>query len=117
MAFADTDITPQIHYRDGLRGWLDEVQRIGELLHVNGAHWDTEMGAITQMLTEKSNNTATALLFDDEPGYPKGFRPRYGHFSAVKRVGLPFGLPVEQERKGAIVRRFHARMQDMKSIA
>jgi len=25
---------------------------LGELLKVNGAHWDGEMGAITQMLTE-----------------------------------------------------------------
>ena len=33
-----------VDYR-GLRGWLDEVQSMGELLHVNGAHWDTEMGA------------------------------------------------------------------------
>ena len=30
MAFADTDIKPQIHYRDGLRGWINQVQRIGD---------------------------------------------------------------------------------------
>ena len=116
MAFVDTDIKPQIHYRDGLRGWIDQVQRIGELLHVNGAHWDTEMGSITQMLTESSNNTAPAILFDEVPGYPKGFRTLYGHFSTVKRVALTLGLPLEQERKVDIVQRFHARMQNMKSI-
>ena len=116
MAFADTDIKPQIHYRDGLRGWIDQVQRIGELLHVNGAHWDTEMGSITQMLTESSNNTAPAILFDEVPGYPKGFRTLYGHFSTVKRVALTLGLPLEQKRKVDIVQRFHARMQNMKSI-
>ena len=74
-----------VHYR-GLRGWLDEVQKMGELLHVNGAHWDAEMGAITQMLTEKSNNTAPAILFDEVPGYAKGFRTLYGHFSSIRRV-------------------------------
>ncbi|MGB7889219.1 MAG: UbiD family decarboxylase [Xanthobacteraceae bacterium] len=116
MAFADTDIKPQIHYRDGLRGWIDQVQRIGELLHVNGAHWDTEMGSITQMLTESSNNTAPAILFDEVPGYPKGFRTLYGHFSTVKRVALTLGLPLEQKRKVDIVQRFHARMRNMKSI-
>src|SRR5262249_33524963 len=52
----------RLAYR-GLRGWLDEVQAMGELLHVNGADWDVEMGAITHMLTEKSGGTAPAILF------------------------------------------------------
>ena len=60
------------------------MQAIGELLHVNGAHWDMEMGAITHMLTEKSGGTAPAILFDDVPGYPKGFRTLYGHFSSIR---------------------------------
>ena len=77
----------KVQYR-GLRAWLDEVNRMGELLHVNGAHWNVEMGAITHMLTEKSGNTAPAILFDDIPGYPKGFRTLYGHFSSIKRLAI-----------------------------
>ena len=85
----------KVQYR-GLRAWLDEVNRMGELLHVNGAHWNVEMGAITHMLTEKSGNTAPAILFDDIPGYPKGFRTLYGHFSSIRRVALTFrDRPVE----------------------
>src|SRR5262249_20219079 len=105
----------KVEYR-GLRGWLDEVQKMGELLHVNGAHWDAEMGAITQMLTEKSNNTAPAILFDEVPGYPKGFRTLYGHFSSIRRVALTLGLPLKHERKVDIVQRYHRRMQDMKLL-
>jgi hypothetical protein len=30
------------HYRYWLRGWLEEVQRIGELLNVNGPHCDVD---------------------------------------------------------------------------
>jgi 3-polyprenyl-4-hydroxybenzoate decarboxylase len=71
-----------------LRGWIEQVDRMGELLKVSGAHWDAEMGSITQMLTEKSRGDAPALLFDDIPGYPKGYRTLYGHFSSVKRVAL-----------------------------
>src|SRR6202030_2581127 len=73
-----------VSYR-GLRGWLEEANRLGELLHVNGAHWDVEMGAITHMLTEKSDGTAPAILFDEVPGFPKGFRTLYGHFSSIRR--------------------------------
>src|SRR3984893_17475102 len=105
----------KVGYR-GLRGWLDEVQKMGELLHVNGAHWDAEMGAVTQMLTEKSNNTAPAILFDEVPGYPKGFRTLYGHFSSIRRVALTLGLPLRYERKIDIVQRYHRRMQDMKLL-
>ncbi len=62
---------------------------------VNGADWNVEMGSITQMLTEKSNGTAPAILFDEIPGYPKGFRTLYGHFSSIKRVALTLGLPLQ----------------------
>src|SRR5258708_10289510 len=109
---AETVSESTVSYR-GLRGWLDEVSRLGELLHVNGAHWDTEMGSITQMLTEKSNGTAPAILFDEVPGYPKGFRTLYGHFSSIKRVALTLGLPLKYDRNVDIVQRYHERMHDM----
>src|SRR3954464_1013288 len=105
----------KVSYR-GLRGWLDEVQKMGELLHVNGAHWDAEMGAVTQMLTEKSNNTAPAILFDEVPGYPKGFRTLYGHFSSIRRVALTLGLPLEYEHKSELVKAYHERMQNMSLV-
>src|SRR6266545_3154565 len=41
-----------------LRGWIERVEKMNELVRVNGAHWDAEMGAITQMLTEKSRGDA-----------------------------------------------------------
>ena len=112
---AETASEAQVSYR-GLRGWLDEVSRMGELLQVNGAHWDVEMGALTHMLTEKSSGTAPAILFDEIPGYPKGFRTLYGHFSSIRRVALTLGLPLKQDRKVDIVQRYHKRMQDLKPI-
>ena len=59
----------RMQYR-GLRGWLEQVDKMGELRKVDGAHWDVEMGAITHMLTETSRGSAPALLFDNVPGYP-----------------------------------------------
>src|SRR5437899_10041287 len=115
MAFAETASDTNVHYR-GLRDWLDKVQGIGELLHVNGADWNTEMGSITQMLTEKSNGTAPAILFDEVPGYPKGFRTLYGHFSSIRRVALTLGLPLKQERKVDIVQRYHQRMANLTTL-
>src|SRR6476620_9832852 len=100
----------------GLRAWLDQVERLGELLKVNGAHWDREMGSITQMLTEGGKGKAPAILFDEVPGYPKGYRTLYGQFSTIKRVALTLGLPLEYERKADIVKAYHHVMTDMKLI-
>ena len=49
-----------VTYR-GLRDWIDQVDKLGELLHVNGAHWDREMGAITQMRRRSSSMKCRAI--------------------------------------------------------
>src|SRR6202140_6007938 len=100
----------------GLRGWLDAVEKLGELERVSGADWDVEMGAITHMLTEKSRGEAPAILFDDVPGYAKGYRTLYGQLSSIKRIALTLGLPLKYDRKVDIVQRYHARMQDLKLL-
>src|ERR1700736_4195219 len=105
----------KVQYR-GLRGWLDQVEKMGELQHVNGANWDVEMGAITHMLTEKSRGNAPALLFDEIPGYPKGYRTLYGQPSSVRRIALTLGLPLEHDRKVDIVQRYHERMRELKAL-
>ena len=91
---------------DGLHDWIEKVDGMGELLRVDKAHWDTEMGAITHMLTEKSHGDAPAILFDDVPGYPKGFRTLYGEFSSVRRVALTLGMSTEFDRKVDIVQKY-----------
>src|SRR5437773_10630177 len=106
---------PRMQYR-GLRDWLEQVDKMGELRRVDGAHWDVEMGAITHMLTEKSRGTAPAILFDHVPGYAKGFRTLYGQLSSVRRIALTLGLPLEYERRVDVVRTYHARMQNLKPL-
>ena len=105
-----------VHYR-GLRQWIEKVEGMGELLKVDGASWDAEMGAITHMLTEKSGGTAPAILFDNVPGYPSGFRTLYGELSSIKRIALTLGLPLEHGRKVDVVKQYHDRMRNLKPIA
>ena len=105
----------QLAYR-GLRDWIEQVDKMGELLRIEGAHWDKEMGAITHMLTEKSQGTAPAILFDEVPDYPKGYRTLYGQLSSMKRIALTLGLPLEYQRKVDIVQAYYERMQNMTLI-
>src|SRR5947207_15460035 len=100
-----------VAYR-GMRDWLVVGERMGELVKINGAHWDREMGATTQLLTQTSKGKAPAILFDEVPGYPKGYRTLYGQFSSIKRVALTLGLPLDYERKSDIVKAYHERMQN-----
>ena len=92
------------------------MDKLGELERVSGASWDVEMGALTHMLTEKSGGTAPAILFDDVPGHPKGYRTLYGQLSSIKRIALTLGLPLDYARKVDIVQRYHARMQEMNPL-
>ncbi len=57
-------------YND-LRGWLAEVDKMGELKVIEEASWDKEIGCIGDMMAVRNG---PALLFDKIPGYPQGFR-------------------------------------------
>ena len=58
-----------------LREWIEKVDAMGELQRVNGAHWDLEIGAITDLYQQSPGSSA--LLFDKIPDYPEGFRVLY----------------------------------------
>ena len=79
----------------GLRGWLDRVRSYGELAEFSGAHWDREMGAITEITVREYGSGAPALLFDDVPGYPSGYRCLYATLNSPRRLALTLGLEPE----------------------
>src|SRR5437660_655409 len=54
-----------------LRVFMGELEDDGELRRINGADWNLEIGALTEIGAEQNG---PALLFDDIKGYPSGFR-------------------------------------------
>ena len=70
-----------------LRAWLAEVEGMGELVKLDGVHWDTEMGSLVHLLHQHSGDRTAAVLYDNVPGYPRGYRAFYGHFSTLNRLG------------------------------
>src|SRR5690349_18200983 len=76
------------HYIENLTEALgeDEVRR------VEGAHWDLEIGAITELLAEREG---PALLFDDIPGHPSGFRVFTNFMGTPARCAVALGLPAD----------------------
>lgn len=84
-------------FRD-LRGWLQEVDKIGQLSVAKGAHWNLEIGTITELVQCQANRPA--ILFDEIPDYPPGYRVLTNTFGSVDRLaitwGLPAGLPLKE---------------------
>ena len=79
-----------------LRDFLAEVEAGGELKTVLGAHWDKEMGAVTEVLYREKVDKSPALLFEDIPGYQKGFRCLYGMLGSPLRLALALGMEGQQ---------------------
>ena len=80
---------------DSLRDWLAQVDRMGELVNVDGATWEEEIGLVTDIL--QHDDTAPAVMFDNIPGYPKGFRVLCNSFGG-RRKNTILGFPTELDK-------------------
>jgi 4-hydroxy-3-polyprenylbenzoate decarboxylase len=77
-----------------LRDFLAAVDDVGELKTFEGAHWEHEIGAITELVAEKgSGRGGPACLFDDIEGYPSGFRVLSNTFGSVERSRIVLDKP------------------------
>ena len=88
----------EMRYRD-LREWIDAARDLGEVRDVTGATWQEDIGRVTEMLHHTDDSPA--VLFDDIPGYPSGFRILANANATRRRLALTFGLPLDIERRPA----------------
>ncbi|HEX9442620.1 MAG TPA: UbiD family decarboxylase, partial [Candidatus Binatia bacterium] len=101
-------------YRD-LRDWLKQVEGFGELRSVDGADWELEIGAITEM-ARKESVTPPCILFDSIKDYPKGHRLAVGLLNSIKRVALTTDMPIDLPPMD-FVRAWRRRIKDLKPLA
>lgn len=73
-----------------LRGLIDDWRESGQLKVVEGADWDLEIGAISEV--SGLGAEPPALLFDQIKGYPKGFRVVTNMFQTQRRTAQALGL-------------------------
>ncbi|MFH1122410.1 MAG: UbiD family decarboxylase [Pseudomonadota bacterium] len=86
-------------YKD-LRGWITEVERMGELRLVRGADWNLEIGTIAEWVHKEKNGPA--ILFDEVKDHPKGFRLLINSMGATKRLALTLGVPSDLSAMGLV---------------
>src|SRR5215470_5781400 len=72
-----------------LRSFIDSAAAIGEAKTINGAHWNLEIGCLTELMAEQEG---PLLLFDSISGYPKGFRVATNVLATPRRFALALGL-------------------------
>ena len=85
---------------DDLRAWIARIEALGELQHVSGAHWDKEIGAISEINYRR--RPSAALLFDDIVGYPSGYRVLTGSVSNARRMAVTLGLDPDLDTNGLV---------------
>ena len=73
-----------------LREWIARIETLGELQHVAGAHWDLEIGTLSEINYRRK--PPAALLFDEIVGYPRGYRVLTGSMSNARRMAVTLGL-------------------------
>jgi len=100
-------------YKD-LREWLQRVQEFGELKVIEGAHWNLEMGTISEIICQEKS-PVPAILFDRIVDYPPGYRVLFGQNASFKRMALNLGLPVDLTSM-ALVTALRRKLAEMKPI-
>src|ERR671927_1034983 len=94
-----------------LRQYLERLDELGDLKRVSGATWEEDIGAITELMTERQG---PALLFDDIPGYPKGYRVASNLYTTARRTAIMLGLDPEPQQ--TIAERFHKVMAGFRPV-
>src|SRR5437588_6055010 len=83
-----------------VRSWIRRMEQLDELQHVSGANWDLEIGTISEINYRRK--PPAALLFDQIPGYPPGYRVLTGSLANARRMAVSLGLSDALDTAGLV---------------
>jgi UbiD family decarboxylase len=95
-----------------LRAFIDAAASLGEIKVIDGAHWDLEIGCLTELMAEEDG---PLLLFDSIAEYPKGFRIATNVIATPRRFALALGLPTELPKLD-ILKAWREKMRGLKPL-
>lgn len=108
-----TDYSRDLEAALDLRAFLDRLQGTKELKVITGAHWDLEIGALSEVFAEQSD--PPALLFDDVSEHSRGYRVLSNVLFSPRREALALGLASDLRRLD-IVKWVKGRLEGLKNI-
>ncbi|HET9916209.1 MAG TPA: UbiD family decarboxylase, partial [Candidatus Binatia bacterium] len=74
-----------------LREFIEAARKLGEVKDIHGAHWELEIGALTELFAFKE--PSPLVLFDQVPGYAPNFRIASNLINTPSRSSLTVGMP------------------------
>ena len=96
-----------------LRDWIAEIDEAGELRRVSGAEREEEIGGITDIHQRGMGNPA--VMFDDIPGFARGYRVLSNLLTSVPRINITLGLPADASEM-ELIRYWRDYMKDAPAI-
>ena len=72
------------------RDYLQKVDEHGDLLKIDGADREEEIGALAETIAGTASHPM--LLFDNIKGFPRGYRVSSNTMSGIRRMALGLGL-------------------------
>ena len=100
-----------------LRAWLTEAESRGELLRVNGAGVELEMSSITDLLIKEGARPIPAVLFDDIPGFSKGFRSLFALTASPWKIAHALRLPEDELDPMSLARNWRRKQENLRPIS
>ena len=76
-----------------LREFIDAARKLGQVKEIHGAHWNLEIGALTEMFAFKE--PSPLVLFDQIPDHGTNFRVAANLINTPARSGLTVGMPAD----------------------
>ncbi len=89
-----SNLKASLPYRD-LREWLEEADKLGEVVVAKGFDTDEEIGAATELVMHPDE--APCVVFDEIKGHEKGFRVLVNFFGG-KRKNMTLGFPTDLDK-------------------
>ena len=76
-----------------LRDLIGRFDDVDELRRIQGADWNLEMAALSEMVCSRNPGKSPALLFENIKDYPENLRVLSGAANSFKRLAIVLGFP------------------------
>jgi UbiD family decarboxylase len=96
-----------------LRAFLQRIEGTDELKVIPGAHWNLEIGALSEIFA--GSKDSPALLFEDIPEHPRGYRVLSNVLFSPRREALALGVSPDLQRID-LVRYVKSRLENIEYI-
>ena len=101
-----------------MRGFLEEVEKIGELKIIEGADWNGEIGLL-RFSARKGECDCPVVLFDNIKDYPEGYRVVCGAPNSPRRLAMILGIGHDSNEETtwlSLIKKIKEKIKGLKTI-